>query len=69
MENESYQTISVLKEIYDGTNQRFVQATKTSMNVLGLCQATFAYPLQPFDDDEVNLVTKVVSSLKESGVE
>ena len=36
MENESYQTISVLKEIYDGTNQRFVQATKTSMNVLNV---------------------------------
>lgn len=69
MENKSYQTISVLKEIYDGTNQRFVQATKTSMKVLGLCQATFAYPLQPFDDDEVNLVSKVVNSLKESGVE
>lgn len=69
MENKSYQTISVLKEIYDGTNQRFVQATKTSMKVLGLCQATFAYPLQPFGDDEVDLVSKVVNSLKESGVE
>lgn len=69
MEEEANQKITLLKEIYDKVNGRFVQATKTSLSVLGLCQATFSYPLLPFEDVEHDLVKKVVKNLKESGVE
>jgi len=69
MEDDSYKKISLLNEVYDMASGRFVQATKTSLHVMGICEATFAYPLMPFNSDEHDLVKMVITNLKNSGVE
>ena len=64
MEDEAHQTIQTLKILYDMANGRFVQATKTSLCVLGICEESFAMPLLPFNEEEQTLVQKAVSDLK-----
>ena len=64
MEKAALQKVEALKKIYDMANGRFVQATKTSLSVLGICEESFALPLLPFNDEESALVRKVVSDVK-----
>ena len=64
MENGALQKIQALKAIYDLANGRFVQATGTSLCVLGISQESFALPLLPFTEEERSLVKKVVGEIK-----
>jgi 4-hydroxy-tetrahydrodipicolinate synthase len=64
MEDEAYQKIQALKKIYDMAKGRFVQATKTSLCVLGMCQESYAMPLLPFVGGEKSMIEKVIGEIK-----
>ena len=64
MENEAQQKIEALKAIYDMANGRFVQATKTALSAMDICEESFALPLLSFNDAEREFVKKVVAEIK-----
>ena len=63
MESDARQQIDALKSIYNMANGRFVQATKTSLSVLGICEESYAMPLLPFNEEERSLVEKVIADI------
>ena len=63
LEEKAFTQINALKEIYDMANGRFVQATKTSLSVLKICEANFASPLLPFNDDEAATVKQIIDDI------
>lgn len=63
MERESLRKIEALKAIYDMAKGRFVQATKTSLGVMGICEESFAMPLLPFEPEERSFVEQTVLAL------
>lgn len=67
MEHEAYRKIQALKSIYDMADGRFVQATKTSLCVLGICEESYVMPLLPFREEERSLVERVIGEIKDMG--
>jgi len=70
MESDALTKIDTLKSIHvicDMANGRFVQATKTSLYILGICKKSYAMPLLPFNDEERSLIENIVGEIKAMG--